>query len=326
MIAHDRLERGRERIRVGDRHDRAAVEAHQFGNRAGHGAHHRDAAGERLGDGHAVAFVAGRQHEHVGLLERLLELRVVELAGQRDAVDDAGDVDLLTQCSDVIGRQRVAADARQVPREQPQLGDRVEQHVVALARNQAAHAQQFHRRRPLGAGAAATALGARSRIGARRHDRDRLAGHSARGDGAADAEAGRQQAGGGAERLPFTLGHHGGRLGIEAGFVGQQVVHEAHHREPVRHPFDLFRCRAQHQPVHQHHGAVAMAGEHAVDPVQRVLRRVGKAPVHHRDVDLPAEGAQALHDLAIVAVPSRATRQAAGHEQRERAGGASRFQ
>ena len=54
-----------ERLRVAGRHQKAGVFGHRVGDRARAGRDHRQAAGERLRQHHAVAFMVRSQHEQI---------------------------------------------------------------------------------------------------------------------------------------------------------------------------------------------------------------------------------------------------------------------
>ena len=63
-------QRARQRLHVVRLDQHAGVGRHRVGNGAGRGADHRQAVRQRLGEGHAVAFEARRQHEQIGCRHR----------------------------------------------------------------------------------------------------------------------------------------------------------------------------------------------------------------------------------------------------------------
>ena len=143
--------------------------ADELGNRAGARADDRQPARQRLGHGHAVAFVQRRQHEHIGR-RRSTPASVAASTSPANA----------TRLSRPSVAQPARAAAPPSPRSRSRLptqvrrqlrcgidGQRAEQHVVTLARDERRDAQQLQRRRrrePRASGAA---------VGARLDDRDR---------------------------------------------------------------------------------------------------------------------------------------------------------
>ena len=134
-------ERGAEGLRVAGRDEEPAV-AERLGHPADVGGEHRHAAGQGLGDDHAVGLAVRGEHEQVrggvraverGAGARAREVHAVaQPAGQRAALDVVGE----------RGGAVEAAHARAAPGQVRHRREAAEQHVVALAARHRRDAQQ----------------------------------------------------------------------------------------------------------------------------------------------------------------------------------------
>ena len=118
---------------------------HRIRDRAGRGADHRQPVRDRLGERYAVALVARRQHEQVGVRMKLGEAIVRDRAEDGDSLAEA----VMENVGVERGRGRRAAHpvARngQAPRQILEVCERRHQHVVALAPHQRADREQRDR-------------------------------------------------------------------------------------------------------------------------------------------------------------------------------------
>ena len=129
-----------QRLDVVRRDQHAGVRRHRVGNGAGRGADHRQAVRDRLRVGHAVALEARRQHEQVG---RRIERGDAVRRQRAENVDPIGKPVACDVGIELRRRRRIAravAHDGQPPRQIVQRRQRLDQHVIALARH--------HRSRP----------------------------------------------------------------------------------------------------------------------------------------------------------------------------------
>jgi hypothetical protein len=202
--------------------------AERLAHAADVGREHRDAAGERLGDDHAVGLGVRGEHEQVGGGVRAVELRADQRpreahAGRRAAADGSGERRIAVE----------AAGAGAAPGQLVDGGERVEQHVVPLAGRHRRDAQQ--------------------RV-ARRRAHHRL--------GRVDARLG--HVGRHAVELPepppaplARRDHRGRRLQDRAlAGVGERHVHQHDLTQPLRVRQQHGGRRRRDQPVQQRDGAV----------------------------------------------------------------------
>jgi hypothetical protein len=137
------LQRRRERLDVvgGDEH--AGIRRYRLWNGAGGRADDRHAMGNGLGIGHAVAFEPRGQHEEIGRCVERRKLVGPDRAEERNLVGKTQTRDV---GPDLPGRLRAApaiAHDREAPGQMRQSGERRDQHIVALARDQRADGEQF---------------------------------------------------------------------------------------------------------------------------------------------------------------------------------------
>ena len=236
-VRQDAAQRLAERGRVAGRDEEPGVGRDGVGDGTSRGGDDRQAAGQALGQRHAVALVERGGDQQVGGGVGGVEAGGVELAGERDAV---GEAEVADRRADGRGGGRVAVGAPgedEPPPQATQARERLEQEPVALARGQRADAEEP--RRVAGRGRE------RGRVGARHRDGEPLPRH---------AEVRRERARGGRAR-----GDH-----AAAGGQGPTLARRA-----------AGRHRAGSRPVSRHKGWWTRATRREAVPVARGDRRHG---------------------------------------------------
>ena len=254
------------------------------------GCHDRQAAGQRLGDDHAVRLGAGRQHQQVGGGVAAGEIGLgLRPRKAHPSVQPA----LSSEAAEAIGERRVAVEAAHapaVPVKSRHRGERIEQHVMALAGDHRRDGEQ----RPGGLGSRREVGGIDAGLG----DVHAIAGQGIElEEPSPGPPAGRDDRSGGREDgallRPVTLPA-----------VAERHVHEHHQPQPARLRQQHLRGRRGDQPVEQHDGAV---GDPVDDTREGGVRRcAGPRPGagHGVDVHRPARVGELAAHPAVIRVAS----------------------
>ena len=246
------------------------------------GGEHRQAAGQGLGDDHAVGLRARGEHEQVGFGVCAVELRSGPRPREAHAVAQRVTPHLVGE----RGVSIQAAHARAAPRQ-----------IVATVASPSSSTSC-----PLPGVTAAT------------HSNASPAGVPGREAGGVDAGFGHVR--GQAVQLlqpapaPFARHHDGGRRRehLALACVPERHVQEHDLPEPIRLRHERLWCRGRDQPVDQHHGAVRDPREGACE---------GGGLVHGVFVHRPAERGEPVADPAVVRVAAARPRRvvdALGHD------------
>ena len=210
---------GGERVDVARRHQEARGRRHGVGGGAAGAGDHRQAARQRLGERHAVALIARRQHEHVCAMVRGGDGSGVELPGKDHAIVQSVARDRRAHAAGRFGMVE-AAGASQRPVEIGAPRQLRDQRQMVLARRQCRDAQQV----------VARSGRRRHRVGARHNDAQAVGGDAVialEGLGGV-AAGGNDDASGSGERRALGVGQPCRRRRVPAGLQRRRVVHQRH--------------------------------------------------------------------------------------------------
>jgi len=115
LAADDLTEHSGQLRDIPRRHEYSGIRRHKFRNRTRRRADNRQSSPKRLGDDHPVAFMKCRQHEYVGAVVFPVELRLMQIAGERHPIRKAVLREQSTHTIRGLWIAIKAADARQMP-------------------------------------------------------------------------------------------------------------------------------------------------------------------------------------------------------------------
>ena len=262
---------------------------------------------ERLGVGHAVALETGGEDENVRARIEGLQLLRRYGAGNRYALAKIEPRDVRGEARGGPGVPLEVACDRQPPGEIAKVGERGDQHVMALAGNHGADAQQRER-------GFAGPPRARLPIAAWPHDFHAIGGDAELGGEEPRGErARRDHAPRAAERRRLADSQPLGNVPRETCLQGERVMDESDQMVARAEFAHFFGQRAKGEPVDDDRHARWRLGNSRARKLSRLFARKREALADVEQVDLPAHLAKQLDNAPIVGVTAGRNRQIPGH-------------
>ena len=266
---------------------------------------------DRLGERHAVAFEARRQHEQVGVGVQRREALIVDGAGEIDAVAETMPADRGVERRRWGGGRGAVGGEGHAPRQVAQRRQCLHQHVVAFAPHHGADREQ--RDRP-GAGVA--------------HGGARLAARQRHGDALGrDRVIGRQAAGGrrAGHDHPVRMGERRALAAVkllrlrrrDAGLERERVMHQRHQRMVAVQVGGELRQHAEGKAVDHDRRAGGHGEKARARGAPRLLARPRKLVADICDLDRPAEARELGDHAAVIRITAGRGGEIARHREHE---------